>query len=306
VRGARRQEFDTHDLMARTIFACGADIVAIGGAFQVVLGCKTAIMDALALIKSEEEARRTEIRRCTLSSRSYRQRMGTQMIGNEKVSLLPALGDVYGDIQREVNASPDRELWYGPMPARKALGRSEGGTATIVPFVFIVAAVALLVDAFGDTASDWNRWNATFFTITLGALIIGFALSIVAIEPRDVHWKRHKLIIRLGDRVNIGVGDIWQNRANGICILDCSLLDTFRGKGLGSVATRMMIRKCFTELGARRIESSALSTNPRSLKMNDRMIEEGVLKERYLIRGQPADEHLYRLLKSEWLAQLAT
>jgi len=35
--------------------------------------------------------------------------------------------------------------------------------------------------------------------------------------------------------------------------------------------------------------------------MNDRMIEEGVLKERYLIRGQPADEHLYRLLKSEWL-----
>jgi hypothetical protein len=60
VRGARRQEFDTHDLMARTIFACGADIVAIGGAFQVVLGCKTAIMDALALIKSEEEARRTE------------------------------------------------------------------------------------------------------------------------------------------------------------------------------------------------------------------------------------------------------
>jgi hypothetical protein len=57
VRGARRQEFDTHDLMALTI---GAAIVAIGGAFQVVLGCKTAIMDALALIKSEEEARRTE------------------------------------------------------------------------------------------------------------------------------------------------------------------------------------------------------------------------------------------------------
>jgi RimJ/RimL family protein N-acetyltransferase len=226
------------------------------------------------------------------------------MIGTEKVSLVTATGGIYEDIQREVNASPDRELWYGPMPARKALGHSEGGTATIVlPIVFIVAAVALLMDAFGDTTSDWNRWNATFFIITLGALIIGFALSIAAIERRDVHWKRHKLIIRLGDRVNIGVGDIWQNRANGVCVLDCSLLDTFRGKGLGSVATRMMIRKCFTELGARRIESSALSTNPRSLKMNDRMIEEGVLKERYVIRGQTADEHLYRLLKSEWLAQ---
>jgi len=136
-----------------------------------------------------------------------------------------------------------------PCQPERRSAAARGGTATIVPFVFIVAAVALLVDAFGDTASDWNRWNATFFTITLGALIIGFALSIVAIEPRDVHWKRHKLIIRLGDRVNIGVGDIWQNRANGICILDCSLLDTFRGKGLGSVATRMMIRKCLHRTG---------------------------------------------------------
>jgi RimJ/RimL family protein N-acetyltransferase len=230
--------------------------------------------------------------------------METQMIGNEKASLLPATGGVYEDIQREVDTSPDRELWYGPMPARKALGRRDGNnSASVVPFIFVAVAIALVVDAFGDTSSDWNPWNATFFVVLIALLVVGFATSIAAIEPRDLIWKRHKLIIRLGDRVNIGIGDIWQDSANGVCVLDCSLLRDFRGKGLGSVATRMMIRKSFTELGARRIESSALSTNRAALKMNDRMMEEGVLRERYLIRGKPVDEHLYRLLKSEWLGQ---
>jgi RimJ/RimL family protein N-acetyltransferase len=166
--------------------------------------------------------------------------------------------------------------------------------------------MGLFIDAFGDTASAWNPWSAVWFIMLIVALLIGLITSSIAIRPKDRNWKRHPLIVRLGDRVNIGIGDIWQDTANGICVLDCSLLEAFRGKGLGAVATRMMIRKCFTELGARRVESSTLSTNPRALKMNDRMIEEGILRQRYVIRGQYADEHLYRLLRTEWDAQLQT
>jgi hypothetical protein len=61
VCGAARKEFDTHDRIAIAVFACGADVVAIGGSFVVALGCKTTTADALALIKAEEEAKLEQV-----------------------------------------------------------------------------------------------------------------------------------------------------------------------------------------------------------------------------------------------------
>lgn len=227
------------------------------------------------------------------------------MIGTEKVSLVPASGGVYEDIQAEIDRSPDHEFWYGPRASTKRLRVVTGNSvaADILPIFFAGLAVALLVDAFGDTDSAWNRWDATFFVGTMAALLVGFIISLVVVVSRDSSLKRHKFIVRLGDRVNIGAADIWQDTINNIRTLDCSLLEEFRGRKLGSIATR--IRKCFTDLEARRIEASALSTNPACLKMNDRLIAEGVLKDRYVIRQQFVSDHLFRLLKSEWLEQLA-
>jgi hypothetical protein len=228
------------------------------------------------------------------------------MIGTELVSLIPDDGS-YSTIQAEIDSSPDRELWYGPTAAMKAM-RYRGGSnksAMALPGIFAGVAAALFIDAFGDTASAWNPWNLTFFIGMVAALLVGLVISSWAIVPPDLNWARQKLIVRLGGRVSIGTGDIWEDKANKVCILDCSLLPEYRGLHLGSVATRMMIRKCFTELDVHRVESSALSTNPRAMKMNDRMVEEGVLWHRYIVRGQYVDEHLYRLLKTEWLEQLA-
>jgi hypothetical protein len=237
--------------------------------------------------------------------RAYR-RMAL-MIGTEVVSLVPASSTSYDDIRQTIEDSPDRDLWYGPNPSTKSMRAINGGPpGAAVPLVVLFSIAALLLDAFGDVASAWNAWNIPFFILTIAGLVLALVLSsLVAARTPAAGWKRHKLIVKLGDRADIGIGDIWQDAPNGVCLLDCSLLSDFRGRGLGSVATRMMIRKCFTELGARRVEASALSSNPRSLKMNDRMVPEGVLKERYVIRGQPVDEHLFRLLKSEWQAQLA-
>jgi len=70
-----------------------------------------------------------------------------------------------------------------------------------------------------------------------------------------------------------------------------------------------MIRYSFETLDAHRVESTALSSNPASVNMNDRMIEEGVMRDRYFVSsggilGTFVDEHRYRPLRSEWNEQL--
>ena len=65
----------------------------------------------------------------------------------------------------------------------------------------------------------------------------------------------------------------------------------------------MMLKKCFSELGARRVESSVVSQNAASLQMQDGMIQEGILKDRCVVGSQVYDELLFRMLKSEWEQQ---
>jgi hypothetical protein len=53
--GSYRKSFvddDPHQAIA--VFACGADIVAIGQAYLVPAGCKVVVADALARVKIEE------------------------------------------------------------------------------------------------------------------------------------------------------------------------------------------------------------------------------------------------------------
>jgi RimJ/RimL family protein N-acetyltransferase len=112
-------------------------------------------------------------------------------------------------------------------------------------------------------------------------------------------WRCHRFTIMLADEP-IGVADIHQDRDNAVCFLVLGLLAQYRGRKLGTVAARMMLRKCFTELGARRVESSVISSNAASLHMQDGMIQEGVLKKRCLVGSEVFDEILFRLLKTEW------
>lgn len=102
------------------------------------------------------------------------------------------------------------------------------------------------------------------------------------------------------DGLNIGVGVIILERENAVCSIEVGLLPQYRSQGLGGRAGRLLISKCFTDFEARRVESTALSTNPASIKMRDWMIYEGTLKARYLIDGQEIDELIYAITRSEW------
>lgn len=116
-------------------------------------------------------------------------------------------------------------------------------------------------------------------------------------------WFCHRFVVTLGEN-NIGVADIHEDKPHSVCFLILGLLPEYRGKKLGTVTARMMLRKCFRELGARRVESSVISCNTASLQMQDGMIQEGVLKDRCVVGLKTYDEILFRLLKSEWEEQL--
>jgi len=62
----------------------------------------------------------------------------------------------------------------------------------------------------------------------------------------------------------------------------------------------LLLSKCFTQYGARLVESLALSTNLRSIGMVDWMTLEARLEAQYLIDGQEVDELIYKITKSDW------
>ena len=115
-------------------------------------------------------------------------------------------------------------------------------------------------------------------------------------------WKCHRFLILLADQA-IGVADIHEDRINAVCFLVLGLLPQYRGRKLGAIAARLMLRKSFVDFNARRVESTAIASNIASLRMQDGMIQEGVLKERSLIGTQLYDEFIFRMLKSEWEEQ---
>jgi RimJ/RimL family protein N-acetyltransferase len=99
------------------------------------------------------------------------------------------------------------------------------------------------------------------------------------------------------------VAVIEEDLANNVCFIELALLELYRGQRLGSVAARMLTRKCFEELDARRVESSALSSNPASVHMQDEMTLEGTLKSRFVIDGEVIDELLFGCLRRDWEIQ---
>jgi RimJ/RimL family protein N-acetyltransferase len=131
------------------------------------------------------------------------------------------------------------------------------------------------------------------------------ASLLTRIGPLDWLWTKrgfeiHKYVVVRGESEPIGVGVIERDLRNEVCSIVLGLLPEHRGRKLGSVAARLLLRKCFTEFAAARVESSALTSNPASIHMQDGMIYEGTLRDRFLLNGQRVDETIFRLLRSEW------
>ncbi len=75
------------------------------------------------------------------------------------------------------------------------------------------------------------------------------------------------------------------------------------GKGYAREALRGMIRQCFFKLKMNRIGAEIYSFNERSIRLFKSLgfRREGVLRQAILADGVFYDEHLYGLLRKEWL-----
>jgi ribosomal-protein-alanine N-acetyltransferase len=76
----------------------------------------------------------------------------------------------------------------------------------------------------------------------------------------------------------------------------------YRGRGIGTAAVRRFVEAIFAETPIRRLIAMIHEQNSASRRLIERVgfVQEGLLREHYLVGGQPANEVCYGLLRSEW------
>jgi len=80
--------------------------------------------------------------------------------------------------------------------------------------------------------------------------------------------------------------------------------EEFHGRGVGTAVVRAFVGKIFAETPMRRLFALVAEGNTPSRRLLQRLgfREEGMLREHYLIQGQPVNEVFYGLLRPEWTA----
>ena len=92
------------------------------------------------------------------------------------------------------------------------------------------------------------------------------------------------------------------NPAMGFAEIAYGFCESVHGRGIGTEAVRQMVERVFAETSLRRLVAYVHDTNVASCRLLDRLgfTREGLLREHFLIRGEPANEVAYGLLRREW------
>jgi RimJ/RimL family protein N-acetyltransferase len=78
--------------------------------------------------------------------------------------------------------------------------------------------------------------------------------------------------------------------------------EKFQNQGIGSKAIAAFISRLFNETPLRRLFALVAENNIPSRKLLEKngFVQEGILREHFIINGKPTSEVIYGLLKSEW------
>jgi ribosomal-protein-alanine N-acetyltransferase len=78
--------------------------------------------------------------------------------------------------------------------------------------------------------------------------------------------------------------------------------ESHHGKGIATAAVRLLVEKIFRETNLRKLLAYVHEENIASCRVLEKVgfQEEGLLRDHYLILGNPVNEILYGLLKQEW------
>jgi len=153
-----------------------------------------------------------------------------------------------------------------------------------------------------------NRWRADNQLVNL----LGTAFRYVGIEVDskwfDSYLETRQNNIRLAiclteqDKLLGGVyllGIDWVNRSAEFAIQIGEQEE--QGKGIGELATQMVVRHAFNDLNLYRLHLNVLATNSRAIKLYHKVgfIEEGLLRHAVYKNGVPHDLIIMALLKNE-------
>ena len=86
------------------------------------------------------------------------------------------------------------------------------------------------------------------------------------------------------------------------CEIGYGIGEEFQGRGFGLSAVKLLIEKVFNETPMRRIAAYVSCHNVASQKILEKsgFLKEGTCRQHFIINGQPTDEFLYAILRSDW------
>ncbi len=91
------------------------------------------------------------------------------------------------------------------------------------------------------------------------------------------------------------------NHIMGHCEIGYTVGEVFQGRGFGSKALKLLLKKIFQETSLRKIIAYVAADNlaSRRIMQKSGFVQEGICREHYIINGTPTDEILYGILRSD-------
>ena len=147
----------------------------------------------------------------------------------------------------------------------------------------------------------------------------GSAPPWTALDQAHAKIQRHLKAMASGEYLCLGIQRSWERDLIGTCTLfhldpGCrraeigySLHSAAWGQGYMHEALLSLLAYGFSELGLNRVEADIDPRNRPSAKCLERLgfIQEGYLRERWIVDGEVSDTAWYGLLHSEWQARSA-
>jgi RimJ/RimL family protein N-acetyltransferase len=100
----------------------------------------------------------------------------------------------------------------------------------------------------------------------------------------------------------VGTASLTVNRMMLTAEIGYGVFANARGKGVGLAIVRTLIEQAFSRSPLRKLIAFVHEQNQASIRILEKagFSCEGLLKEHYLIEGQPANERVFGLLRSDW------
>lgn len=135
---------------------------------------------------------------------------------------------------------------------------------------------------------------------------IGQMLESEGSELKDLRkYESYRWFVGLENEVVGSVSLKNISHSMGYAEIGYGIAESHHRRGIATAAVRLLVDKVFAETTLRRLIAFVHDQNQASCRVLEKLgfKEEGILREHYMINGEPKDEVIYGLLRREWSEQ---